>query len=73
MLSKKTKTEGATGEKLYHCHYGVGTTKYTVSAHDGIQTHNDGSPFFDIRIFTNKKKRGLYLDSLRKAGYTETC
>ena len=42
--------------KLYNTSFGIGTAKYVVNFHDGIKRHNDGSRFYDIRIFSNKKK-----------------
>lgn len=42
--------------KKFNVMYGVGKTKYLVNYHDGIKTHNDGSEFYDIAIFKNKKK-----------------
>jgi len=56
-------------EKDYYEMDNVGHAKYTVSKHDGVSTHNDGSPFYDIAIFKNKKKRDDYIGGLRKDGY----
>ena len=49
----------------------VGKAKYTVSKFDGVTTHSDGSPFYDIEIFSNKKKRDQYIKSLLADGYQE--
>ena len=57
--------------KLYYEMYGVGSSKYSVSAHNGIDTHTDGSPFFGIKLFKNKKKKGEYIKSLKNEGYIE--
>lgn len=32
----------------------IGKAKYSISYQDGIKTHSDGSPFWDIEIFKNK-------------------
>jgi len=32
----------------------IGRVKYSISFHDGIKKHNDGSDFWDIKIFKNK-------------------
>ena len=32
----------------------IGRAKYSISYHDGIKKHNDGSDFWDIKIFKNK-------------------
>jgi hypothetical protein len=50
----------------------IGLAKYTISFHDGIQVHRDGSPFFAIAIFKNKKKLKQFCDNLILDGYTET-
>jgi hypothetical protein len=49
----------------------VGSTRYLVNFHDGVKTHRDGSPFYDIRLFSNKRKRNQFLAQLRRDGYTE--
>ena len=49
----------------------IGKAKYTISFHDGIQTHKDGSPFFGIAIFKNKKKLKEFTDKLISKGYKE--
>jgi hypothetical protein len=49
----------------------VGTSKYTVNHHDGIKTHADGSPFYDIRIFSNRAKKDRFIRALSKDGYRE--
>ena len=65
---KFTKMEG---KKLYSLMYSVGKAKYLVSYHDGIKTHKDKSPFFDIATFSNKKKMILFINNLKKSGYEE--
>lgn len=49
----------------------IGKAKYTINYHDGIQTHKDGSPFFGIAIFKNKKKLNKFTNYLIKEGYNE--
>lgn len=46
----------------------VGTTKYVVSYHNPKQPkyHPDGSPFFDIRTFKNKKKKDAFIKELKQ-------
>lgn len=46
--------------------------KYVVRFHDGVKTHDDGSPFFDIRFFKNKPTLNAYTNDLTKQGYTRT-
>ena len=58
--------------KSFYRQDNIGKAKYTISYHDGIQTHKDGSPFFGISIFSNKKKLKKFTDNLKKENYTET-
>jgi len=55
--------------KKYYLQDGIGKAKYTVSYHDGVQTHSDGSEFYGIAIFHNKRKRDAFVRQLRKQGY----
>ena len=50
---------------------GIGKAKYVVNYHNGIDKHKDGSDFYDVRIFRNKKLLHIFLDKLRKDGYSE--
>ena len=56
--------------KLYNINYNIGRVKYVVNFHDGIKKHNDGSNFYDIRLFSNKKKMTAFVSELLKDGYT---
>jgi len=56
-------------EKRYNIMHGVGHAKYLVSYHDGIKKHSDGSNFWDIEIFKNKKKLNECVKSLVNDGY----
>ncbi len=47
----------------------VGKAKYVVNHHDGVKQHADGSQFFDISIFANKRKKGEFVASLMRRGY----
>ncbi|MDG6912643.1 MAG: hypothetical protein JRN35_06120 [Nitrososphaerota archaeon] len=57
--------------KVYFRQDNIGTAKYTVSYHNGVKKHRDGSPFFDIAIFRNKKKLDAFVRKLRVEGYKE--
>lgn len=50
----------------YKEHQNVGKAKYLVSYFDPEknQRHKDGSEFWDIRIFRNKKKKDLFIKQL---------
>lgn len=55
--------------KQYYTTDNVGKAKYTVSFHDGVQTHKDGSPFFGIKTFSNLKKKQLFINELKADGF----
>ena len=57
--------------KVFYTGSNIGKAKYTVHNHDGVQTHKDGSAFFGIAIFKNKKKLNAYIKSLIQEGYEE--
>ncbi len=57
--------------KRFNLMYGIGKAKYVVNFHDGIKKHNDGSDFFDIAIFKNKKKLNAFVAELKNTGYVE--
>ena len=57
------------GEKRYNVMHGVGKSKYVVNYHDGKKKHNDGSDFFDISTFKNKKDLAKKINDLHKSGY----
>ena len=59
------------GVKRFNTMTGVARTKYLVNFHNGIKKHNDGSDFFDIRIFKNKKDFNSFITELSKNGYIE--
>lgn len=56
--------------KLYNINYNIGRVKYVVNFHDGIKKYKDGSNFYDIRLFSNKKKMNAFVYELLKDGYT---
>ncbi len=58
-------------KKTFYRRDNIGKAKYTISSYDGIQKHKDGSPFFGIDIFKNKKKLKDFTDKLLSEGYTE--
>ena len=55
--------------KEYQVQNNIGEAKYVVSYHDGQSTHKDGSPFWGIRIFTNKVKLNECIKTLSENGY----
>jgi len=55
--------------KRFNMKYNVGKVKYLVSYHDGQKKHKDGSDFFDIATFKNKKKLEIFIKSLESVGF----
>jgi len=58
--------------KNYNIQHNIGHAKYVVNFHDGQQTHSDGSPFYGIKIFKNKKDLNSFVGSLSQQGYVYT-
>lgn len=57
--------------KTYYSQTNVGKSKYVVNYSDSIKTHEDGSRFYDIRIFRNKKEVASFIKELSRKGYKE--
>lgn len=55
--------------KDYYTMNNIGKCKYVVNFYDGIQTHKDGSKFYDIRIFKNKVRMKAFINELIAQGY----
>lgn len=51
--------------------FNVGAVKYLLNFHDGINTYKDGSPFYDIICYNNKKKLNAKIKELLLLGYKE--
>lgn len=47
----------------------VGKVRHVVTFHNGEKFHKDGSPFSDIRVFSNQKECKQFIQSLRNEGY----
>lgn len=58
-------------KKKYNIMFGVGQAKYVVNFHDGVKTHKDGSPFYDIALFSNKTVFNRFVKELEKQGYNK--
>ena len=57
--------------KKFKIMFNVGKAKYVINSHDGVKKHKDGSDFFDIDIFKNKKLFNKKINDLKKEGYVE--
>lgn len=51
--------------------FNVGTAKYVINYHVAGNTHGDGSPFYGIKTFQNKKEFEAHRKSLKAQGYSE--
>ena len=69
MIVKKKVKGIDEGKKRYNQKDGVGKSKYVISYHDGKKKHKDGSDFFDIQTFRNKKDLAKFVNTLHKGGY----
>jgi hypothetical protein len=47
----------------------IGNTKHSISYHDGVKRHNDGSRFFDIASFKSRKELDKFAKDLLEKGY----
>lgn len=59
-------------EKQFNTMYNIGKSRYVINYHDGVSQHKDGSPFFGIMIFRNKKIFNKARKELIAEGYKET-
>jgi hypothetical protein len=55
--------------KTYYIQFNIGRSKYVVNFCTGENFHPDGSLFFDIEIFKNKKELNKFERELIKSGY----
>lgn len=55
--------------KTFYTQYKIGKAKYVLNFHDGIKKHADGSNFFDIAIFKNKKDLAVATNGLLNNGF----
>lgn len=57
--------------KKFYIQCNIGKAKYVVNHYDGNKKHDDGSDFFDVSIFRNKKKLHEFVARLQQDGYIE--
>jgi len=56
--------------KRYRVTPAIGKARHVVNFHDGVKTHADGSPFFDVEICGNLQRLYDFTSDLREAGYS---
>lgn len=59
------------GAKSFRVQERIGRARHVVTFHDGVKTHADFSPFFDMQICGNKRARQKFVKELTAAGYAE--
>ena len=59
------------GKKAFKINPPIGSSKYSISAYDGITKHKDGSPFWNILIFKNKADLERRANYFRSEKYIE--
>ena len=47
----------------------IGKVKHSISFHDGMKLHKDGSKFHDIETFKTQKAKNSYAKNLLNEGY----
>jgi len=70
-LSDIKEIESEKNNKNYYIQENIGKAKYLVNFHDGEKKHEDGSPFYDVKIFNNKKDLEQFISQLKEEGYVE--
>jgi hypothetical protein len=72
MVSGKIKEGKVTeGKKAFKINPQIGKAKYSISAHNGVSKHKDGSDFWDILIFKNKADLERRANYFRSEKYIE--
>jgi hypothetical protein len=59
------------GKKAFKVNPGIGSSKYSISSHDGVKKHKDGSDFYDIQIFKNKVDLEKGIKDYKSKGFVE--
>ena len=59
------------GKKAFKVNPGIGSSKYSISSHDGVKKHKDGSDFYDIHIFKNKVDLEKGIKDYKSKGFVE--
>jgi hypothetical protein len=62
---------GEASKKNFNTMMNVGKSKYVINYHNGEKTHKDGSPFYDLVTFKNKKDFDARKKALISEGYKE--
>jgi hypothetical protein len=71
LASKKMNESINEGKKAFKVNPGIGSSKYSISSHDGVKKHKDGSDFYDIQIFKNKVDLEKGIKDYKSKGFVE--
>ena len=71
LRGNKMAKGGEASEKKFNTMMNVGKSKYVINYHNGEKTHKDGSPFYDLATFKNKKDFDARKKALVGEGYKE--
>ena len=55
--------------KSFNIMYNIGRAKYCINTNDGIKKHSDGSDFYGIYLFSNKRKFERKLRELTQSAW----
>lgn len=66
----QTSPPPRTRARTYYEQQNIGKCRYVVNYCTGESFHDDGSLFFDIHIFTNKRAKNAFVKQLVSDGYT---
>ena len=70
IIKEELKAVLTEGKKKFRVNpHPIGKAKYSIDFHDGKSTHKDGSPFWGINIFKNKKDLAKAIKDYTKKGY----
>lgn len=71
LASKKINESINEGKKAFKVNPAIGSSKYSISSHDGVKKHKDGSDFYDIKIFKNKVDLEKGIKDFKSNGFVE--
>jgi hypothetical protein len=71
MIRTEVRRQIIEGKKVFKLNPPIGRAKYSISSHDGVKTHRDGSDFWDIEIFKNKVDLAKAIKKYKNDGFIE--
>lgn len=57
--------------KTFYYSQNIGKCRHIINFNDGVKTHSDGSPFYDVKVFGNKRELHKFMRCLIADGYIE--